>query len=335
MVRVPASAFERRLLVLDRDALAAFVADLWRECGWTVAAEGALLEATRGAETRRLFVLPPRRLLPGLRSVTAPEGTVDAVVSARRIDAGTRLPRGIPDAPVEDADDLRDRLLYALGDATRRDLLARHLGYDVRASGTAATDPSVLDRPLPAVDVPASTRPVLASLGVLLLVVGTVALLGATGGVPAPGATGTANATQPAAAGVHATVHSDVYDVDRTCDRDPREIAVAASDALRGPDLDRGLVVLGEFWNPRHVRGVPADEWNEMMVDDALHAFRRADEVDVGGAAIEPGVSARVRVTALENDTRSAYDFRFSYRTEQPYADCWVIDYFGPAESRS
>jgi len=333
MERLPASVFERRLLALDEGTFRAFVADLWRASGWRVAVDGRVLTATRDGVQQRLLVLPPRRLFPGLRAVDGPSAG-DVVVSPRRIGTAGRLPRGVRGASVTDADDLRDRLCYALDEATRRDLAARYPWIDPDRSRAS---PSV-----PLVDVPRgsrSRRRVATALGVVLLASGFLALFGATGGLPAPDGSGPVDATEPASAGVHATIHSAVYDVERTCDRDPREVAVVASDALRGPDLDRGLVVLGEFWNPRHVRGVPADEWNEMMVDEALRAFRTADDVDVGEATVEAGESApaetgesaTVEATAVVNGSRSTYAFGFSYRTEQPYADCWVIDSFGPA----
>lgn len=344
MAGLPANAFDRRLLALDHDALAALVADLWSASGWTVSRDGAVVSVSRDGATRRLLVLPPRRLAPGLRSVSPPDRRVDVVVTARRIDEGGRLPPGTPDVAVEDADDLRDRLRYALDEEACREVLARHLGVDrsvVREPDHPPTGASQIPglgtadlRSPPPVEVPNRqqvSRSIGLVFGVVLVGIGVVALVAGIGGVTSSGGTGTVDAAEPAATGVYTSLESAVYDVDRTCEREPREVASVASAALRGPSLDRGLVVLGELWNPHHVQGVRAEEWNSMMVSEALRSYRRADRVEVGEASIDTGESARVEATAIENGDRSPYVYRLSYRTQRPYANCWVLDEFGPA----
>lgn len=383
MPRRSVPTFERRLLALDHDAFRSLVADLWRASGWAVSRDGTVIRVSREAETRRLLVLPPRRLFPGLRSIERPSAAVDAVVSPRRIGPDGRLPRGTPDVPIRDAADLWNRLLYGLAPADRRTLEQRYLGVEPAVdsppgsappeSPTATppesspeTDPDRQSHrggvaanesvggsiggsnggsngdsnggssgawPLPAVEAP--RPPQAGSLTAALLVaIAFLAVLGTTGVIvpsfandtTGPGAAAVAPATE-----VHTTLESPVYDLDRTCEREPAEITAAVSAGLRGPDLDRSLVVLGEFWNPRHRRGIRGSDWTDTMTTESLLAYRHAEAVELGEGSVDPGESAQVEAVAFRNGTHSTYVFRFRYRTTQPFADCWVVDGFGPA----
>jgi len=324
MAQPTASDLERHLLALDADAFVDFVAALWAESGWTVERAGPVVEASRPGETRRLLVLPPRRAFPRLRRAPSVDLPIDAVVSPYRGTDRSGLPRGVPDAPAVDAEGLRDRLLYAVEDAPRERLFLDHLGTS--ADGVASSGVT----PLPPIRAPSARPAAVAGAGALLVVVGLVLLLAATGAFsPGTSSAGTVNASVPTTAGAYATAESPVYDVHPNCERGPGEVVAISSAAVRGPRLGNGLVVIGRFWNPRHVRNAPTGVWNEMMRNDARSPYYRSTTVRFEDPMIE-GDAATVRAVATIDGTETPYEFRLSKRSRSPLQGCWVIDGFGP-----
>lgn len=156
--------FERALRALDRDALAAFVADLWAAGGWETGVEGPLVVAERSGRRRRIGVVAAGRGLdrlrrrapalgdPDLRDLDLadhgaddpgdaddPDVVVDASGSGR-VAAAARAAEAeyVPPAA------LRDRLLYGVPRDTAADLSWRHLDRSLeRIQNRSATDPLV------------------------------------------------------------------------------------------------------------------------------------------------------------------------------------------------
>lgn len=328
MHSLSARALERRLLALGDDAFVSFVADLWATNDWSVSTDGRVIEATRSGDTRRLLVLGPRRLLPELRRVPAVDEPVDAIVSPYRGTDRSRLPRGLPDAPIVDAAGLRERLLYAVSESDAERLFATHLGVAPATIDDAADEGGL--RPLPAVHLPRASTVAPVAIGLLLIVAGLAVVLAAISAF-APGTSSTmANASGPTTAGAYATSTAPVYATQPTCDRGPREVAAVSSEAVRGPSLGRGLAVVGRFWNPRHVRNAPTGVWTERMRSDDRLPFYESSSVTIGDALID-GTAATVPVTAVTDGVEQEYVFRLSQRQESPRQGCWVVDYFGPA----
>lgn len=320
-----ARTVERHLLALDEESFLDFVAALWAESGWTVERDGAVVETTRPGETRRLLVLSPTRFFPGLRRAPSVGGSVDGVVSPFRGTDRSRLPRGTPDASIVDAEDIHERLLYGVDEAARERLLADHLGIASDAPVSAS-----IFVPLPAVRAPRANRAAAAGTGVLLVLVGILVLLAATGAFsPGASSSGTVNASGPATAGAYATAEAPVYAAHPTCDRDPGAVVAIASSALRGPRLGKGLVVTGRFWNPRHVRGAPTGAWNEMMRGPDRLPYYDATGVRFDDPVVE-GDRATVNATATINGAPVEYAFQMSRRSTAPKEGCWVIDRFEP-----
>ncbi|AGN00101.1 hypothetical protein L593_00730 [Salinarchaeum sp. Harcht-Bsk1] len=323
-----ARTIERHLLALDHDAFVEFVAALWTGSNWSVERGGPVLEIGRPGEQRRLLVLPPRRTFPGAWSAPAVEDadSIDAVVSPYRTAERSRLPRNLPVADVVTADGIRDRLLYALDESTRDRLLADHLGLDVEGSDATGL------RPLPPVRIPDAGRVTAAGVGVFLLLTGIAVLVAATGVFPGGSSTTTVNASGPTSAGAYASADSPVYQSTPTCTRSPREVVEVTTAAVRGPRLGAGLVVMGRFWNPTLVEGVPTGVWDEMMRSDARMEYYNSSSVRFDDAVVL-GDDAVVRATAVLYDgTERVYEFSLSRRDSSPHEGCWVIDGFAPVE---
>jgi outer membrane protein assembly factor BamB len=143
MTAIPLSALADRLQSLPQDDLVAFVADLCAASGWETSVEGPVVVATEGGSTRQLLVLQATRV-PRLRSAPETTGPVDLVVTPRVSPATSALPRGTPDVPVVSAEDLRNRLLYAV-DADVGDKLARdHFGVPARSDDWTPAEPALL-----------------------------------------------------------------------------------------------------------------------------------------------------------------------------------------------
>lgn len=150
MTPLTTAEFTRALADLDRSALAAFVADLYRERGYAVSVDGDRLRVERDGEVRRYGVLVGRgpgrwptggvaRAWPTRRATATRLGDCDVVVSADpsaapTVDSGQRL--------VTPAD-LRDHLLYGIGRPSAERLCADHLG---RALATNGVDTAPRDR---------------------------------------------------------------------------------------------------------------------------------------------------------------------------------------------
>lgn len=329
MASVTARALEHNLLALSDEAFATFVAECWAASGWSVSIDGSVVEATRSGDTRRLLVLPPRRVVPELRGAPDVEPPIDAIVSPYRAADRSRLPGGLPDAPIVDADGLRERLRYAIDEADADRLLASHLGIDAdEALGDARSGRS----PPPVVHLPQSGTVVPVGLGLLLVVAGLAVLLAATGAFAPGDSTGTVNASGPTTAGAYTTSTASVYDAQPTCERSPREVATLSSDAVRGSSLGHGLGVLGRFWNPRFVDQSRSGFWNDRMRSDVRRAYYDAPSVTIGEAQID-GRSAIVPAVARIDGTERQYAFEFTKRSQTPYEGCWVVDYFGPERS--
>lgn len=274
MGQIPPERFRRALRGLDGDAFAALVADLWARTGWDAERDGQLVLATKHGETRRLLVLPPRRG-GSLRRAPSVDGPVDAVVSPRAVSSAAELPRGTPDVEVFDADDVRERALYALDREERSAFFEHHLG--VSPAGPQWDSPSVRAVLRSGVsELDASTA--FSVLLVAALVVGVVAT-GGPAGVLDSAALGTEGGNDGAAAGAGGTGDASaaasedesdgddsvsdpdeddrpdvegtaVYDVRPTCERGPGEVARVVSDALTGPEPTYGLRIYWDFANP-------------------------------------------------------------------------------------
>lgn len=314
---------ERRLLALDPSEFRSFVAAAYRESGWTVDVEGAVLVASRDGETRRLLVVPPRRIAPGVRATPEHEGPIDVVVSPYREQSGRSLPRAVPDAPVEGADSLRDRVCYALDAETRDRLLREHLGID-----PANPDAAVGIRPLPPLRRPGSGRAAAGAVGVALVFAGLFVLLAASGAFGPDGGAGTVNASEPTSAGTSVVASASGYDAEPTCQRGPRQIAEISVAALRGPDPNRGLVTMGRFWNDQALEGSPSGGWSQAMRSPSRLSFYNASAVTIGDAEFD-GDDATVLVQASIEGEQRPYVFRFTRIDTNVGDGCWAIEFFG------
>lgn len=157
MPAIPESTFTARLQECDHEQLLAFVADLWEASGWTTAVDGSVVIAETNEDERRLLVVPPARL-QRLRAAPAFDGTIDRVVTGGTDE--TAVPRGLPDAPVLTASDLRDRLVYGVDAAAGDSLCQTYLGVPLRDHQWETTDTETSNRPL---------KPLVATLTVLVL----------------------------------------------------------------------------------------------------------------------------------------------------------------------
>ncbi|MEF8781977.1 MAG: hypothetical protein V5A39_01390 [Haloarculaceae archaeon] len=118
----PRSAFdpavvEHHLRRLDRDVLAALVADLWEARGYETTRDGDVVVASHGPESVRIRIAPQS----GLLGIEPAELDADVVVA----------PDGYPssgDARVVDATALSETLGYGIDRAVSRRLGERHLG---------------------------------------------------------------------------------------------------------------------------------------------------------------------------------------------------------------
>ncbi|WP_460919203.1 hypothetical protein [Salinarchaeum chitinilyticum] len=326
MGSLSARTLERQLLALDGDAFVEFVAALWRASGWTVRRDGSVLHASRHGASKRLLVLPPQRIAPSLRRGPTTTAPVDVVVAPFSVASTSELPRGTPDAEIVDVAGLRDRLYYALNDETRTRLLASHLGVTSNEDG-----PSGRFGPFPVLRAPAPGRATVASVGTILLLAGALLLVVATG-VPFGGSSssGMVDATEPATAGGYSTAAASVYDAHRTCERGPGEVVRISTEAVRGSSLSRGLVVMGDFWNPRLVQAMPTGVWYERMQSEDRQPFYAASEVTLAAPTID-GDDAVVNATATVDGQQRAYAFSLSKTSTASGESCWVIDQFAPA----
>lgn len=315
---------ERRLLSLDHEGFVGFVAELWAASGWDVARDDRELVVSRQGESKRLLVLSPYRTVPRLRR--APEHTepIDAVVSPY---AGTDLadlPRGMPKAPIVDAERIRERLCYAIEEEPR-DRLLETLGAGTGGGRVVHGPGSVA--PL---RVPRPTRTSAASVGLLLVLLGVATLLVATGVPFGDAASGTANASEPQSAGGFATASAAVYDAYPNCERGPREIVEISSNATRGSSLSRGLVVMGDFWNPNYVEASPHGTWYEFMRSDAHLEYYGAESVTLGEPRID-GEEATVIATATIDGEERQYVYELG-RGDRPMGEgCWMLERFARA----
>lgn len=317
---------ERQLLALDVDAFVEFVAALWGESGWTVERDGLVLDVSHQGASKRLLVLPPRRIAPSLRRAPSTTSPIDVVVAPLSVTDGSELPRQTPDAEIVDAAGLRERLCYAVDDGTRERLLASYLGLRLDDDS-----PSAGFGPLPVIRAPTPGRATAASAGTILLLTGVLLLVVATG-VPSGGSTssGMVDATESTTAGSYATAAAPVYDAQKTCERGPGEVAQLSTDAVRGSSLSRGLVVMGDFWNPRLVQAMPTGAWFERMQSDDRQSFYGASEVALAAPSID-GDEAVVNATATVDGSQRQYAFVLSQTSDGSRQSCWVIDQFGPA----
>lgn len=324
---------ERRLLALSDAEFRAFVAALWEASGWTVERAGAELVVTREGERRRLLVLSPRRIAPGLRR--APErpdeppagddgDAIDLVVSPYRTTDPSGLPRGLPDASILGAAELRERLWYAIDVEDRDRLLREYLGIDPAAPAgrTGLT-------PLPPLRLPTTRHAAAGAVGVALVVAGLLVLVTASGVLDA-GSSGGENATEVQGEGEVLLATSPGYDVSQTCERGPEEVVAVGAAAVRGPQLGRGLVTIGRFWDPTMVAGLPDGSWSDMMRRDELRAFYEAPSVEFSEPVVE-GDTARVEAVASTDDGSERFAFELVRRDTSVGEGCWMIQTLDPA----
>lgn len=142
---IPASEFTGRLETLDHAEFVEFVALLWEGSGWEVTTETPVVVVRKENHTERLLVLQPRRFVQ-FRRAPAGDTPVDRVVSPRIVGSGDDLPRGTPDVPVVDGEDLRQRLLYGLDGETAETLSEDVLGVTPRGDEWSTTDGPTRDR---------------------------------------------------------------------------------------------------------------------------------------------------------------------------------------------
>lgn len=141
MAAIPPAAFESRLRGLDHDEFVAFVTALWEATGWQATGGEHVVEVRNGPGTERLLVVGPSRFTR-FRTASAGDDDIDRVVSPRRVDDRTQLPRKTPDVPVVDAEQLRRRLLYAVPADEGDGLCRQTLGVPLRDDRWTQTTPS-------------------------------------------------------------------------------------------------------------------------------------------------------------------------------------------------
>jgi hypothetical protein len=114
---------------LDREALAAFLADLYAARGFATRRDGDVVVATREGTRTTVGVATPRRL--GRNSRT-PDRSVDVLVAVGP-DGADHVPSSADATRVLTAAELRNALAYALDRETAAGLCARHLGSPFEA----------------------------------------------------------------------------------------------------------------------------------------------------------------------------------------------------------
>lgn len=323
MSRPSIGRIERHLLALDHEGFCEFVADLWEACGWEVSRDGHVLELSRQRASKRLLVLPPRRFFPRFRRAPETTGPIDAVVSPLTGTDRSTIPRGTPAVPVIDAEEIHERLVYALDEETRERLLLTHLGIED------------CDRPdegrsvVPALRISRIDTSSVASAGLLFVLAGLAILL-VTAGIPiGDSASGTADASESDGVGGVATASADVYDAYPNCQRGPGEVAEISADATRGSSFGRGLAVMGNFWNPRHVSSLPNHAWRDMVTTEAHMAFYDAESVTIREPEVDGDDATVIANATIDGETRQ-YRFELG-RGERTMGDgCWMIEAFGP-----
>lgn len=167
MAVIPTREFARRLGKLSRDELVEFVARLWAASGRETTTDGPVVTATSDARCERLLVLSPARF-PWLHSVPSTDGPVDRFV-APYLTAERGHPRRLPDAPVVDAEELRQRLLYGVDAEVAEALCLDTLGVPARDGRWATEEADVLGTTRDLVqpdEPPVSRRAALGLLGV-------------------------------------------------------------------------------------------------------------------------------------------------------------------------
>lgn len=331
MGSISTETLERQLHALDADAFVEFVATLWRESGWTVDRAGdrtgSVLELSRQGASRRLLVLPPRRVAPSLRRAPTPNGRIDAVVAPYTVPADSALPRSTPAAEIVDVSGIRDRLYYALDDEPRERLLASQLG--VRPDDEPGSSRTL--GPLPPLRVTRVRGAAAASVGVLLLLAAVLLFVLATGALfGGSSSSGMVDATEPSSTGSVTTASAPVYDADRNCERGPGEVVQLSAEAVRGSSLSRGLVVMGDFWNPVQLQAIPSGVWFDQMQSNDRLAFYGASDLTLAEPTVN-GDEAVVNATATDDGTDYPYRFELSEITNDSGEHCWVIDVFAPA----
>ncbi|MFB6106647.1 MAG: hypothetical protein ABEJ70_06710 [Halobacteriaceae archaeon] len=127
---VPRRTFVRWCRRLDREAVSAFVADLWEARGYSVRREGATLFATRDGHTVRILPVAARRF--GAPTVPETDGPTDVVVLGGLADEATRRLADDRGAKLVDAAALHRMALYAVDRDTLADLTRRHFGHSPR-----------------------------------------------------------------------------------------------------------------------------------------------------------------------------------------------------------
>jgi len=319
-------SLERQLLALDADGFVEFVAALWRESGWTVDRSGHVLELSRQGGSRRLLVLPPRRIAPSLRRAPSTTVPIDVVVAPYTVAGDSELPRGTPEAEIVDPAGIRDRLFYALDDQTRERLLASQLG--VRLDD--ATDGPLGRRPLPPLRASRIRGAAAASAGVALVLAGVLLFVVATG-IPFGGSSssGMVDATEPSSSGSYTTASAPIYQSEPNCERGPGEVVQLSTDVVRGSSLTRGLVVMGRFWDPRQIVSSPRGVWFQRMQSNDRLPFYDARTVALDEPVVD-GDSAVVTATATDDGTDYRYRFELSRYSTSSEESCWVIDRFAP-----
>ncbi len=130
MSTIPLSAFATKLQALDHETFCEFVADLWSLAGWETTVERPVVVAQKNGRTQRLLVLAGGRWNQ-VRSETPAAETFDQVVLAS-VEDGETTPRGVPDAPLVDARELRHRLIYGTKTADAGALWSRYFDDDLR-----------------------------------------------------------------------------------------------------------------------------------------------------------------------------------------------------------
>lgn len=131
MSAIPPSVFASRLAAVSHDEFVSFVARLWELSGWETQVRESVVTVRKDEKEEQLLVLPAVRFAR-FRAAPTVDVSVDGIVTARRVDDSSELPRNTPDVPVADADDLRHRLLYGVGTDAGERLCETVLGAPLR-----------------------------------------------------------------------------------------------------------------------------------------------------------------------------------------------------------
>jgi hypothetical protein len=118
---------------LDRESLAAFLADLYAARGFETRRDGDVVVATRDGNRTVVGVATPRLLG---RDDRTPDRSVDVLVAVGR-DGADAAPAVSDATRVHTPRDVRDALAYALDRETAANLCARHLGAPFEALAPA------------------------------------------------------------------------------------------------------------------------------------------------------------------------------------------------------